>query len=183
MHTQAYSWLQSVAQQYSCTGPVLEIGSININGSARDLWGHLTPYVGVDIVAGPNVDYVVDISDWNVINTRAQHEGLHHDFRTIICTEVLEHVDPHRIIAAMFPYMADTCTVIITAASLKRKPHSADGAPDLKPDEYYKNVSKDLLTKLLSQVPLYVRIIDISVTLSVDETDVYAVAHYESTRI
>jgi hypothetical protein len=178
MHTQAYDWLKKTRQRISYGAPVLEIGSIDINGSARELWGNLSPYVGVDIVAGKNVDYVVDFSDWNVINNRATHDGLKHDFRTIICTEVLEHVDPKRIIAAMYPYMADECAVVITAASIKRKPHSADGAPELKPDEYYKNVTPTLLHTLLHEYPIYLRLEECDVILNEDHTDVYAFARY-----
>ena len=179
MHNQAYEWLKTIRAQSEHRAPVLEIGSININGSARDIWGQLNPYVGVDIVAGAGVDYVVDFSDWNVISNRAAHPGLHHQFRTIICTEVLEHVDPNRIVPAMFPYMGDICHVIITAASIKRQSHSADGAPELKPGEYYKNVTPTLLHSVLHDVPLYLKLNACSVILTTDKTDVYAHAIYE----
>lgn len=179
MHNQAYEWLKKTRERVAYHAPVLEIGSIDINGSARELWGNLSPYVGVDIVAGKNVDYVIDFSDWNVINNRASHPGLHYDFKTIICTEVLEHVEPKRIISAMFPYMGDTCDVVITAASLKRKSHSANGAPELQPDEYYKNVSPTYLYTLLRDVPIYLCITECDVILSPDQTDVYAFASFK----
>lgn len=179
MHAQAYQWLEHIRSQYKFFGPTLEVGSININGSARNLWGDCAPYIGVDIVSGANVDCVVDIRDWNVINERGNHPYLHYDFRTIICTEVLEHVEPDSIINAFWPYMGDECQVVITAASVKRKPHSADGSPELKVDEYYKNVRPEYLLSLLSNPPIYMECVDVSVILTSDSTDVYAYAKYK----
>jgi len=178
MHDSAYRWLQQIRAERSFQAPILEIGSIDINGSARELWGTLHPYVGVDIVHGKNVDCVVDIRDWDVINYRHNHPYLYHDFRTIICTEVLEHVDPESIINAMWHYMGETCKVVITAASTKRKSHSADGSPELKVDEYYKNVHPTTLLKLLNDVPIFIECISISVILNEDSSDVYAFAEY-----
>lgn len=181
MHAQAWNWLQQVRTQYEFTGPTLEIGSIDINGSPRTLWKDCEPYVGIDIVEGKNVDCIVDLRDWDIINNRHTHPYLHHQFQTIICTEVLEHVDPETIIHAMFPYMGNECQVVITAASVKRKKHSADGSPILKPDEYYKNVKPEHLLNLLTDVPMYLECIDVSVILTEDGTDVYAYAKYRQT--
>lgn len=41
---------------------VLELGSLDINGSARTWWPH-AEYVGLDRVAGPGVDLLVDAND------------------------------------------------------------------------------------------------------------------------
>lgn len=181
MHQQAYEWLSRVRIEQPFAGPVLEIGSININGSARELWGDLSPYVGVDIVPGPGVDVVADIRNLDVLNNRRNHPLLHYEFRTIVCTEVLEHVEPDGLIAAFFPYMAEQCSVVITAASIKRKPHSADGAPEVKPGEYYKNVKPTYLYTLLKQTPMYVDCLRCDVILTPDQTDVYAFAEYRRT--
>lgn len=178
MHKEAFDWLKKARQANLYFAPVLEIGSIDINGSPRELWGDLMPYVGVDIVQGKNVDSVIDFSDWYVINNRKNHPLLRYDFRTIICTEVLEHVDPKKIINAMFPYMDDECIVVITAASIKRQSHSADGSPELKVDEYYKNVTPTLLYSLLSSPPIYMQCDQCDVILNEDKTDVYAIAKY-----
>ena len=178
MHDSAYHWLQQIRANHSFQSPVLEIGSIDINGSARELWGTLQPYIGVDIVDGKNVDCVVDIRDWDIINNRYNHPYLHYDFRTIICTEVLEHVEPSSIINAMWLYMGDTCKVVITAASTKRKSHSADGSPELKVDEYYKNVHPTTLLSLLNNPPIYIECISVDVIINNDSSDVYAFAEY-----
>ena len=175
MHDSAMNYLKKIRRANYFDGPVLEIGSININGSARELWGDLKPYVGVDIVPGPNVDYVVDIRD---ITNPSQDYYLRERFHTIICTEVLEHVDPASIIGAMWQFMHDTCKVVITCAGPSRQTHSADGAPQLRFDEYYQNVSPATLRDLLTEPPAHIIILECEVHASDDLGDVYAFATY-----
>ena len=66
---------------------VLEVGSLNVNGSVRAIVEGLGPcsYIGVDIQAGPGVD---DICNANDI---ASHFG-ERQFDLLISTELLEHV-------------------------------------------------------------------------------------------
>jgi hypothetical protein len=156
-------------------GPVLEIGSININGSARDLWGNLQPYHGVDIVPGPGVDYVLDIRD---IENPAE-SVLSAPYRTILCTEVLEHVDPATLVPAMLRFCHGRSQVLITCAGPTRQTHSADGAPELKPGEYYKNVDPDALRALLIATPPGLKVLTCVVMVSADRGDVYAHAEYQ----
>ena len=175
MHDSAMDFLKRTRGANYFEGPVLEIGSININGSARDLWGDLKPYVGVDIVPGLNVDYVVDIRD---ITNPSQDYYLRERFHTIVCTEVLEHVDPVSIIDAMWRYMFDTCKVVITCAGPSRQTHSADGAPQLRFDEYYQNVDPVTLRALLTNPPEHISILECEVYASDNLGDVYALATY-----
>lgn len=62
---------------------VLEIGSMNVNGSLRGAFSFGNPYLGIDIERGPGVDEVMraaDIpSEWR--------------FDVVVCTEMIEH-DP-----------------------------------------------------------------------------------------
>lgn len=173
MHESAMNFLKRVRNQFNFESPVLEIGSININGSARDVFGDLTPYVGVDIVDGPNVDVVADIRD-SAIHTNIGT----HKYQTIILTEVLEHVDPESIISAIPKYIehADPVYIVITCAGPNRRPHSADGAPTVKPDEYYKNVDPVELNRILRNQNVYCELC--IVELSPDGTDVYAIAQW-----
>ena len=173
MHTEAWKFLKQIRQQERYDAPVLEVGSININGSARDLWGDLTPYVGVDIVAGKNVDYIIDIRD------EQQKANLPiPKYRTILCTEVLEHCPPETLIPAFFTLMDDYCTVVITAAGRNRKVHSANGAPRLKKNEYYKNVERDVLHKYLLNASHGLQVRTCVVMENAAQTDIYAVATY-----
>ena len=178
MHKEAMDWLKEVRKNEYFEAPVLEIGSIDINGSARDLWGDLRPYVGVDIVAGKNVDYVVDIRDFDQFPYDDYY--LTKNFHTIICTEVLEHVDPQSIINAMWKFMHDTTKVIITCAGPNRAIHSADGG-QLKPNEYYKNVHPNELIEWLKNTPDNITALNVKVFVSHDDSfnDVYAIAVYE----
>ena len=177
MHKEAMDWLEQVRKDIYFEAPVLEIGSININGSARDLWGDLRPYVGVDIVAGKNVDYVVDIRDFDQFPPDDYY--LTKNFHTIICTEVLEHVEPQSIINAMWKFMHDTTKVVITCAGPNRAVHSADGG-QLQLNEYYHNVHPNKLLKWLKKTPENITAISVDVFSSPwTMNDVYAVAVYE----
>jgi hypothetical protein len=177
MHKPAMDWLKQIRNDHYFEAPVLEIGSIDINGSPRELWGNLKPYVGVDIVAGKNVDYVVDIREFDQFPPDDYY--LTKNFHTIICTEVLEHVDPESIINAMWKFMHDTTKVVITCAGLNRAIHSADGG-ELKPNEYYNNVDHDELFKWLSNPPNGITLVDIQVVANVWKMDdVYAFAVYK----
>jgi hypothetical protein len=180
MHDNVMSILGTLKHQHTISGPVLEIGSININGSARQVFGELFPYVGVDIVAGPNVDLVVDITKPNFV--RSHYPKLMYDFKTIICTEVLEHTPPEYLIPAMMQFISRETAIIITCAGPGRKPHSANGAPNVKPGEYYQNVDPLQLSELLYLVDdPTISIERVSVWTSMDNTDVYAFAQYRKT--
>jgi hypothetical protein len=175
MHDSAMAFLKKARAANYYDAPVLEIGSININGSARELWGNLKPYVGIDIVPGAGVDYVVD---FRTVTNPSQDYYLRESFHTIVCTEVLEHVDPASIIGAMWRFMHDTCKVVITCAGPSRQTHSADGAPQLRFDEYYKNVDPITLRALLTDPPAHISVLECEVYASDDFGDVYATATY-----
>jgi len=73
-------------------GPFLEVGSRDY-GSTEDLRSLLADgdnYIGVDAVAGPGVDIVVDLTD-HAERIDSQLEGMR--FGTIFCLSVLEHCD------------------------------------------------------------------------------------------
>ena len=70
-------------------------------------------------------------------------------YRTIICTETLEHVSPASIVPAMFDYVSGDCQIIITCATGKRDPHSAVDGGHLRDGEYYGNVDPAELKSLI----------------------------------
>ena len=133
MHSEVAEWLE----RYGNTDPVnvLEIGSLNINGTARVHWPNAR-WLGIDRQRGPGVDVVADFLDW-------QFEGL---FEIVVCCEVLEHCSEWRaIIGRVGHYMRASGFFVGTCAGPRRTPHSAiDGGP-LRPGEYYANLTADQL--------------------------------------
>ena len=70
---------------------VLEVGALDVNGSARRVIEPLGPasYVGVDIQEGPGVDRIVSVSFLvDIFGTEA--------FDIVVATEMLEHVQDWR---------------------------------------------------------------------------------------
>ena len=143
MHSQAMDYLrQALAIVGGTKGKrVLEIGSLNVNGGARDLCGDALSYTGIDKVAGPGVDVVTDIRDYDLTPR----------YDLVICTEVLEHDrDPTAILWCAARCLKPDGYLILTCASKGRKPHSAYGAEHPEPGEYYENVSHAALQDMLT---------------------------------
>lgn len=65
--------------------PVTEIGSYNVNGSAREAFPHGTPWTGYDILPGPGVDIVAPSHNLPIDTATAP---------IVVCLEMLEH-DSH----------------------------------------------------------------------------------------
>ena len=91
MREQVRAWVEGIVAEYKPQGPVLEVGSLNINGTVRDLFPQ-EGYVGLDKRVGAGVDFVADICDGDFSQ----------QFNTVVCCETLEHVPrPWQAIAAM----------------------------------------------------------------------------------
>lgn len=85
MHESVYHWVSEKREQYDFTGQaVLEVGSMNINGSVRSLFTGVSGYTGIDIREGPGVDFIM-----NAHEIRFPDES----FGLVICLEMLEHDD------------------------------------------------------------------------------------------
>ncbi len=76
-------FLREVKEQIGAQDNILEVGALNVNGSAREVFEEDSVcYTGIDLEHGEGVDYVSNIQEWN-------YEG----YDLIICCETLEH-DP-----------------------------------------------------------------------------------------
>lgn len=137
MHAEAMEFLKRLTLH----GDVLEIGSRNVNGSARDAFpdkSDMMDWVGVDIIDGPGVHIVKDATDETWRPLFSMHN--------VICCEVLEHCKEWpKILQNAWHYLTANGVMIITCAGPGRQPHSAiDGGP-LLDGEYYQNISAEEL--------------------------------------
>lgn len=83
MHASVMAWVGHQVASLNLRGRVLEVGSLDVNGSVRSLFNRrATEYVGVDMRPGPGVDIV------------ARAAALPFDdalFDVVVTTETLEH--------------------------------------------------------------------------------------------
>lgn len=81
MHDSVRRWVERIVDQHELTqGNVLDVGSLDVNGSCRDLFNGR--YVGMDVREGPGVD-VVSCS-WSM-------PFANDEFDTVLCLEMIEH--------------------------------------------------------------------------------------------
>lgn len=132
-----------VAQQVAARGPfgrVLEIGSRDINGVVRDLFGECD-YTGLDYMDGPGVDVVAD---------GATYKG-GRLFDAVVCCEVLEHTDAApKIVRNAHRNLRKGGVLIVTTATDPRPPHSAFDGGELRDGEFYRNVPTATMRRWLS---------------------------------
>lgn len=132
MHHQAREFVSTMA--HSLEGhysSVLEFGSYNVNGTARD-FVPAKEWYGIDIKAGPGVDEVANAATF----TSDRH------FDMILSMECLEHApEAAEICLNAGKLLRDGGYFIITCAGPGRTPHGADGSPSPHEGEFYRNVS------------------------------------------
>lgn len=129
MHAEAYEYVRRTAADRTW-GSVVEIGGRHINGGVRDLI-QTESYTALDLYDGPGVDVVADCRHWSPPAP----------VDLVICCEVLEHADdPAAVVAAGISYLAKGGRIVITAASLGRRPHSTYDGAAVRDGEHYGNV-------------------------------------------
>lgn len=130
MHAQVFDWIAAqVAGRHPET--VLEIGSLDINGSVRPLFPGVPHYHGIDLADGPGVDEVADATTWQPDRP--------HD--VVVCAEVLEHAPAWpEILGTMWAATAPGGLLLMTCACEPRAPHSAVDGWDVRDGEHYANV-------------------------------------------
>lgn len=89
-------WIGHCADNYPCSGPVLEVGSFDVNGNPRDHFkdrDRFPEYIGIDMRKGPCVDKVMNVGAMdfpdNSFGVIVDAERLEHDkrFWLSICEE------------------------------------------------------------------------------------------------
>jgi hypothetical protein len=171
MHVEAYEWLSSINVPMNYR--ILEVGSRNINGSARSIfapWAEL--YVGVDVVAGPGVDMVGDLFE---VQNRLKLTAMYgNQWDMIVCTETLEHTPPIELLTGIFNLAHVGTRIIMTWASSERAPHGATGGA-LESGEYYRGVPADEFVAIVSTLAeVFGYTIEIEIQKHAGRGDVYA---------
>lgn len=158
MHPEAMQYVNRHAHGEPVT--VVEIGSLDINGTVRGLFPGAV-WHGIDVVDGPAVDEVADGATW-------QPEA---PVDLVVSCEVFEHTEDWRaIIANAFAMLRPLGEIVVTAAGPDRFPHSAVDGGELRPGEYYANISVDELTDALVAAGF----VDVDVELHIADVRGYA---------
>ena len=136
MHRQARQFVESVKSklpQYFKDSRVLEVGSLNINGSCRDMFTDCE-YVGVDITEGEGVDIV----------GRFEAQMVDPYFDVVYSTEALEH-DQYWLVTFYDMWWRCNGLIFFTCATTGRREHGThDHSPDSSPgtNDYYMNLTE-----------------------------------------
>ena len=85
MTPQIQQWVKKVRYDFiKSPGKVLEIGSLDINGSVREFFSDAIEYIGIDMMGGKGVDKVIQAHD--ILKMWGEEA-----FNTVLCLEMLEH--------------------------------------------------------------------------------------------
>ena len=148
MHPGAFEFVGRYATNDPVT--VIEIGSRDINGSVRSHFPAAS-WTGLDLHAGPGVDVVCDASDWAPVE-RAQ---------LVICCEVLEHCEKWRgLIHAAWRFLKPGGLLLVTCAGIGRDSHSAVDGGQLRPHEWYANLTPAAIANCLEGSGFSIRIVE-----------------------
>ena len=111
---------------------VLEIGSLDINGSVRHIFKPFAEkYIGIDIQEGPGVDVVAGATDY----LSPEY------FDVVVCAEVFEHTPEwKKIINNSYVNLMNGGIFIATMAGEGRHPHSAIDENPIREWEHYSNI-------------------------------------------
>lgn len=131
MHDNSMVIMEKFVKDYDVKkSSVVDIGSYDINGNYRGLFKG--KYIGVDIVAGPNVDVIMDSDEWKKLK----------DVDVAISGQTIEHiVDRASLLSSIFDILKPNGLLCIIAPSA--------GDPHYYPI-FTGNVSKDEMEGLVT---------------------------------
>jgi len=137
MHTEPAEFFKELKEKYPTyfnKKDVLEVGSLDINGSIRGFFEKCN-YLGIDIGPGPGVDKIIHI--------HKLHEP--DKYHVVASTEMLEHDQFWReSLLRMYENLKSGGILIITCAGPDRQEHGTSRTtPQDSPftNEWYKNIS------------------------------------------
>ena len=134
-HPEQQRFVARAAALLPLEGPLLEIGSLDVNGSVRELFPRASPYVGIDLGPGPGVDVVASGHDF----------GPDEAFATVVTTECLEH-DPgwQSTLANVVRVLRPGGALVLTCATTGRHEHGTTRtSPAMSPstNDHYRNLT------------------------------------------
>jgi SAM-dependent methyltransferase len=132
-----FNRLQTSSPEAFVAVRVLEIGSLNINGTVRDFFD-AEDYVGVDVAPGPGVD---------VVSNGENLDYPDNSFDVAVSAECFEH-NPEWVATFQNMWRMSRTYVIITSASDGRPEHgtrrsSPDSSPLTLDWDYYRNLTEE----------------------------------------
>jgi len=134
-----FNWLKDRRTVFFYGGKVLEVGSLNLNGTVRDFFNYPEEYIGIDLEMGPGVDIAAQGQDFDY------PDGY---FDVTVSAECFEH-NPYwkETFSNMYRMTRPLGLLTFTCASKGREEH---GTTKSKPQDspftinadwgYYKNL-------------------------------------------
>jgi len=142
-HPQQQRFVARAAALHPIDGPLLEIGSLDVNGTVRAVFPRASPYVGIDLAPGRAVDVVASGHDF----------GRGACFATVVTTECLEH-DPgwRDTLANIERVLQPGGVLLLTCATTGRHEHGTTRtSPAMSPstNDHYRNLTvEDVVSAL-----------------------------------
>lgn len=138
MHPEVSQFIEGVRgkhPEYFTGTKVLEVGSLDINGSIRYIFHNRQNYIGLDLGPGPGVDVICPIHEY-------KRPG---EFDVVVSTEMLEHDKYWRSsLKQMYENVKPGGMLILTCAGPTRQEHGTTRTtPGDAPftNDYYMNIS------------------------------------------
>lgn len=149
MHPEVSQFIQNVKSKhpsYFIKKKVLEVGSLDINGTIRNLFP-MCYYTGLDVGKGKGVDFVCPIHEYS----------LPEEFDVVVSTEMLEHDKYWKdSLKSMYINLKSGGLMMLTCAGPTRQEHGTTRTtPGDAPftNDYYRNISiedfQSILPKLM----------------------------------
>jgi SAM-dependent methyltransferase len=108
MHDSVLKFVERATRDLPEAIRVLDIGALNVNGSARGLFPRADDYIGIDIQEGPGVDIVADAHDLLVLGSA--------NFDLVLCLEMLEHDSAPWLTAAQIAAVGKPGALVLVSA-------------------------------------------------------------------
>ena len=142
-HEKMEKYLQRIKKRYPehfWRVRVLDCGSLDINGSNKDLWNLECGYTGLDLAPGKNVNIVMPMenADW-----------IDEHFHVVMSTECFEHNPEWKIgLLNMIRMLRPGGLIIVTCAKDPRQEHgtcrfAAEASPFTSDSDYYQNLTEE----------------------------------------